>query len=143
MKDSLSPNLDQGWAVSLSDGREFYDWDRETNSGNPSWFELSDLIKSEEDLEIVSMRIFYRPNFGDNGEFAGAGVPKNNADGYFFSKRVSAVVGDSSCSGENFGAGYLEDDKVRITWFNNRVQALESEVRNREDCGFGLIVNNE
>ena len=143
MKNYLSPNLDSGWVVSLSDGRELYDWDRDTESGGPSWFELSDLIKSDESLRIVSMRIFYRPNFGDGGEFAGAGVPRDNAEGYFFSKRVSAAVADLNRYGENLGVGYLENEKVRITWFNNRVQALESEVRNREDCGFGLIVNNE
>ena len=143
MKDHISPNIDVGWIVNLSDGRRLYDWSYETESGQNSWFELTDLISSDSELSIVSMSLYNKPNFGPNSEFAGAGVPKTNAEGYFFSKRVSAAVGDPAHSGENYGVGYLENGKVHITWFNDRVQALESEVRNQQDCGFGLITNDE
>ena len=143
MKEEINPNLDRGWTVTLSNGQVLYDWDRETDDGNPSWFQLGDLLRSNSELRIVSMRIYYQPNFGENGEFAGASVSKDNAEGYFFAKRISLSSARLSASGDNMGVGWLENEKVHITWFNNRVEALESEVRNREDCGFGLIVNNE
>ena len=143
MKDSVNPNMDVGWIVSLSDGRTLYDWGYENEDGQNSWFKLSDLIESNSDLKMTSMRLYNKPNFGEGGSFAGAGVPRDSAEGYFFTKRISAAVGNPDHSGENYGIGYLENQKVYITWFNDRVQALESEVRNQEDCGFGLIINNE
>jgi len=139
----MHSSLPVGWRVSLSDGRVLYDWDKYTDDGTPSWFELTSLIRDNPDLKIRSMQLFNLPNFSESGEFAGAGVPVDNAEGYFFTKRMSAIMGETHYSGENFGVGYLKNKKVYITWFNQRVQALESEVRNEESCGFGLIINNE
>ena len=143
MKSYIPDGLDIGWKVTLSSGDIFYDWDRDTDSGTPSWFILSDYIKNNAGDRIVSMQLFYQTNFSEEGDFAGVSFESDNSEGYFYTKRVSAIMGDKNCSGENYGIGYLKDGKVYITWFNNRVQALESEVRNQEDCGFGLILNNE
>ena len=137
MKETINPNVPICWRVTLNNGETYYDQDRETETGQPSWFELSDLINSNQELKIHSMQLLLQA--GDDIHSAGSG--RDGCDGYFFSKRVSTVLGDPSSS-ENFAIGHPIDGKVHVTWYNYQLHALESEIRNESDCGFGLIKND-
>ena len=137
MRDTISPDVPLGWRVTLSDGSTYYDHNRDTDSGQPSWFELSDLISSDEDLRISSMQLVLQAE----GDLHSVGSGRDRCDGYFFSKRISTTLGEGS-SQENFAIGHLVDGKVHISWYNYQLHALESEIRNESDCGFGLIKND-
>ena len=137
MKETINENLLIGWRVTLNDGTTLYDQDRETESGQPSWFELQELIKSNENLNIYSMQLTLKGNDGIHS----VGSGQDGCEGYFFSKRASTFLGEGG-SRENFAIGHLIDGKVRITWYNYQLHALESEIRDESDCGFGLIKND-
>ena len=135
----MHPSLPVGWIATLNNGNKFYDWDYETESGKNSWLELSDHLLENETLFIVSLQLYNKKNFSSSGDFAGVTISSPNNEGFFFCKRMSSVLGSKKFSGNNYGIGYLLENKVHITWFNEKVQAIESEIREKEACGFGLI----
>jgi hypothetical protein len=137
MKETINTNMPISWRVTLSDGTTYYDQDRETESGQPSWFELKDLISSNESLRINSMQLILQAEDGLHS----VGSGRDGCDGYFFSRRVSTTLGEGA-SQENFAIGHLVDGKVYLSWYNYQLHALESEIRDESGCGFGLIKND-
>lgn len=137
MNTEIDYNLDVSWRVQLSDGTILFDKDE-----SPAhWLSLRHYIESNLDKNIVSMQVFKTKNNPPGSEFIGISVPKSNAKGYFFSKRMSSVIGGGSS--EEIGFGFMQGDLVSITWLDPKnFLPTQSEIRSKERCEQGLIVNN-
>lgn len=62
-------------------------------------------------------------------------------EAYFFSNKATLNFGDTTTT-ITYGIGYLENDIVKITWFNKELEAIQFEERNVEQCRETLIFRN-
>ena len=137
MNTEIDYNLDISWRVELNDGSILFD----KQESPSSWLNLKHYIHSNLDKNIVAMQVFKTKNNPPGSEFIGISVPKSNAKGYFFSKRLSSVIGGQSS--EDIGFGFMQGDLVSITWLEPKsFLPIQSEIRSKERCEQGLIVNN-
>jgi len=132
MNQSIDPNLNIFWSVNLQSEKTWFD---KINEDGAEWFKLTDAVNSGSE-EITSMALWVKKNFPQ--EHITSVSIGTNKDGYFFGKRASITFGDGG-SQEFIGAGYLEGDIVKITWYNHLLEAMMFEERKSEDCGFSLI----
>lgn len=132
MNQSIDQNLSIFWSVNLKSEKTWFD---KINQDGAEWFKLTDAIDSGAE-EITSMSLWVKKKF-PHEHITSVHVGENK-DGYFFGKRASITFGDGD-SREFIGAGYLDGDVVKITWYNNLLEATMFEERKPEDCGFSLI----
>lgn len=132
MNQNIDPNLNIFWSVNLKSEKTWFD---KINQDGAEWFKLTEAVESGSE-EITSMSLWVKKNF-PTPHITSVSVGKGK-DGYFFGKRASITFGDGD-SREFIGAGYLDGDVVKITWYNNLLEATMFEERSPQDCGFSLI----
>jgi hypothetical protein len=99
----------RGFVATLSDGKVYREWEIKTEV--PPWIFLKNYIK-EHKLNIVKIHLqfnhqeIHMPNF---------------AKAYFYSKRVSSLLGgDTEVHQWGIGASYTKDNEVTITWYDGQ-----------------------
>ena len=132
MNSSIDPKLNIFWSANLKSEKTWFD---KLNQDGAEWFKLSEAVESGEE-EIQSMSLWVHKKF-PHSHITSVPIGQDK-DGYFFGKRASITFGDGNAQ-EFIGAGYLENDIVKITWYNNLLEAIMFEERSPQDCGFSLI----
>jgi hypothetical protein len=132
MNSSIDPKLNIFWSANLKSEKTWFD---KLNQDGAEWFKLSEAVESGEE-EIQSMALWVHKKF-PHSHITSVPIGQDK-DGYFFGKRASIAFGDGNAQ-EFIGAGYLENDIVKITWYNNLLEAIMFEERSPQDCGFSLI----
>lgn len=113
------------WIAELSDGRSVYQDDG--REPEPAWIRLS-----RSGLSIVSLRLQFRRNVVDP-------LPKN-AEGYFYSRGMTAVMGGGCYPFVVIGACAGEDVHV-VRYRVPELEKIDEEVRRAADAGNALIMN--
>lgn len=135
MNKELDQALQVSWGAYIGPKSGYTNWFDKENAEEAEWFKLARSVESGES-EMIGMSLFAQRKIPAQHFFS---VPVGfEKDGYFFAKRTSITFGDNS-SADQIGAGYLENDVVKITWYNSQLEAIMFEERKPEDCGFSLI----
>ena len=135
MNKEIDQKLNCFWCAYIGPKNAYTTWFDKENSDEAEWFKLMKSVESGES-EMIGISLFGQRKLPTQHYFS---IPVAfDKDGYFFAKRASITFGDGSSS-EQIGAGYLENDIVKITWYNMQLEAMMFEERKPEDCGFSLI----
>jgi hypothetical protein len=132
MNKKIDESLSVFWSVNLESKQTWFD---RQNSDGAEWFRLQESIDSGIE-NITSMALWVHKKFPE--PYITSISVGENKDGYFFAKKATITFGDNNSS-ELYGVGYLDVDKVKITWYNNQLEAMMFEERSVEEAGFSLI----
>jgi len=130
MRNEPHPSLNVFWGLKFNDGTHALE-DIRPSGQRPEWFYIQSSVSDKK--YPVLLKLFKRE--GDHKPtYSSVGVGKN-AKNFFFSKRASMTLGESS-SKENYGLGYYNGDgsKVYIKWFDEKLSLVQEEERDLEKC---------
>lgn len=120
------------WSLELCDGSFIYDKSKEDPSDPSEWRFVQGL-----DIRPSSIGLVLISNEGviEKDVFMGKG-----SDKFFFSKRVSYILGDNS-SRQDYGIGYHDrtTNTVQISWYNEDLNPIQLESRDFEKCKSVMI----
>jgi hypothetical protein len=120
------------WSVNLASEKAWFD---KSNQDGAEWFNLQSAVESGVE-DITSMSLWVQKRVPQH-HITSIKVGEDK-QGYFFAKKSTITFGDNT-SNELYGAGYLDGDTVKITWYNNQLEAIMFEERPAEEAGFSLI----
>jgi hypothetical protein len=132
MNKNIDNSLPVFWSVNLESQQTWFDTQ---SADGAEWFKLQNAVESESE-NITSMSLWVHKKFPEP-HITSINVGENK-EGYFFAKKTTITFGDNASS-ELYGVGYLDGDKVKITWYNNQLEAMMFEERSVEEAGFSLI----
>ena len=132
MNQNIDFTLPVFWSVNLKSEKTWLD---KNNTDGAEWFNLQSAVDSGQE-EITSMALWVQKKL-PSPHITSVKVGENK-DGYFFAKKSTITFGDNS-SHELYGAGFLDGNKIKITWYNNLLEAMMFEERPEEEGGFSLI----
>jgi len=119
------------WIASLSDGSTvFEDF---TPGETAAWKRLRTYIRNNS-LQITNLRLEVY------GQATTMKPAKSGVDGYWHCNKMASLNGAKEWS--HRGVGYVEGDKVYITWIRDDGQVY-GEIRDFNDDDIGLILNDE
>ena len=121
------------WYITVKDNEKVY-VDQENAPSSPWLHAKSEMQELNESISSLSLCKSRSEGSFCVGSFA-------DKEAYFFSNRATINFGDTTTT-ITYGIGFLENDIVKITWFNSELEAIQFEERNVEQCRETLIFRN-
>ena len=132
MITELNTQLRIAWVLAMPNGSIFYD-DTPKPGDVSKWRQVQELLsETPKSISLVLLdndkKVVKDITAGETSKF------------FFFSKRVSYVLGDIG-SKQEYGIGYhdWQTNSIRITWYDENLDPVQLEIRDFEKCQSVLI----